>query len=106
MQLKRKLPKVNRGLAARILENAEAENECKDVDDIETKKKSKKKKGLGSDVFKDERFAAMFENKVSQSDYLVLLLFVKFIIIIFFIFIFSVLMVLFMMSSNIVVTFH
>ncbi|KAJ0077949.1 hypothetical protein Patl1_37118 [Pistacia atlantica] len=44
--LKRKLPKVNCGLAARILEN-----ESKDVDDNESKKKSKKKKGLGSWCF-------------------------------------------------------
>ncbi|KAJ4716803.1 Nucleolar protein 10-like [Melia azedarach] len=66
--LKRKLPKVNRGLAARILENEEAENETKEADDDELKKKSKKKKGLGSDVFKDERFAAMFENKDYQID--------------------------------------
>lgn len=65
LQLKRKLPKVNRGLAARLLENEEAENEKKDVDaDDENKKKLKKKKALSSDVFKDERFAAMFENKV------------------------------------------
>lgn len=64
-QLKRKLPKVNRGLAARILENEEAENEKKDDDDNENKKKLKKKKSLSSDVFKDERFAGMFENKVS-----------------------------------------
>ncbi|XP_006423766.2 nucleolar protein 10 [Citrus clementina] len=67
--LKRKLPKVNRGLAARLLENEEAENEKKDVDDDdENKKKLKKKKALSSDVFKDERFAAMFENKDYQID--------------------------------------
>lgn len=66
--LKRKLPKVNRGLAARILENEEAENEKKDDDDNENKKKLKKKKALSSDVFKDERFAAMFENKDYQID--------------------------------------
>ncbi|XP_031281010.1 nucleolar protein 10-like [Pistacia vera] len=65
--LKRKLPNVNCGLAARILENEEAEDESKDVDDNETKKKSKKKKGLGSDVFKDERFVAMFEIKQSEA---------------------------------------
>lgn len=66
--LKRKLPKVNRGLAACILENEEAENEKKDDDDNENKKKLKKKKALSSDVFKDERFAAMFENKDYQID--------------------------------------
>lgn len=65
LQIKRKLPKVNRVLAARILEDEEAENETKDADGGDAiKKKSKKKKALSSDVFKDERFAAMFENKV------------------------------------------
>lgn len=64
LQIKRKLPKVNRVLAARILEDEEAENETKDADGDDIKKKSKKKKALSSDVFKDERFTAMFENKV------------------------------------------
>ncbi|XP_030540849.1 nucleolar protein 10 [Rhodamnia argentea] len=66
--IKRKLPKVNRVLAARLLENDEAENENKESDDNEIKKKSKKKKGLNSEVFKDDRFAAMFENKDYQID--------------------------------------
>lgn len=64
--IKRKLPKVNRTLAARILENEEAEDEKKDADNA--KKTSKKKKGLSSDVLKDERFAAMFENKDFEVD--------------------------------------
>ena len=66
LQIKRKLPKVNHVPAARILEDEEAENETKgaDADGDDIKKKSKKKKSLSSDVFKDERFAAMFENKV------------------------------------------
>ncbi|KAK3440966.1 hypothetical protein EUGRSUZ_B01227 [Eucalyptus grandis] len=66
--IKRKLPKVNRVLAARLLENDEAENENKESDDNEPKKKSKKKKGLDGEVLKDERFAAMFENKDYQID--------------------------------------
>lgn len=66
--IKRKLPKVNRVLAARLLENDEAENENKGSDDNEIKKKLKKKKGLNSEVLKDERFAAMFENKDYQID--------------------------------------
>lgn len=68
LQPKMKLPKVNRSLAQKILENEEAENEKTETDDIDTKKKSKKKKTLGSDIFKDERFAKMFENKVRQSN--------------------------------------
>ena len=71
LQIKRKLPKVNRLLAARILENEEAEDEMKDVDDPHTKKKSsKKKKALSSDILKDERFKALFENKVQIIDFL------------------------------------
>ena len=64
LQIKRKLPKVNRGLAARLLEDEDAENEGRDIDNGDTKKISKKKKGLTSEVMKDDRFAAMFENKV------------------------------------------
>ncbi|XP_018848422.2 nucleolar protein 10 [Juglans regia] len=66
--IRRKLPKVNRDLAARILEGEEAENEKKDADDNDTKKPSKKKKGLGSEVLEDERFAAMFRNKEFEID--------------------------------------
>lgn len=62
LQIKRKLPKVNREMAASILE--EAANEKKDADGNETKKGSKKKNALGSEIFEDERFAALFENKV------------------------------------------
>ncbi|XP_015902996.3 uncharacterized protein LOC107435875 [Ziziphus jujuba] len=64
--IKRKLPKVNRSLAARILVNEEA-NENKDTDGNEIKKKSKKKE-LSSEIFKDERFAKMFENKDFEID--------------------------------------
>lgn len=64
LQKKIKLPVVNRKYAETIWENEEAENETKDVDDNETKKPSKKKKPLPIDIFKDERFKVMFENKV------------------------------------------
>lgn len=63
LQIRKKLPKVNRQLAARILENGEAENEYKGAD-VEIKKTSKKKKGISSEIFKDERFAEMFRDEV------------------------------------------
>lgn len=69
--IKRKLPKVNRLLAARLLEDeeAEAEAEVNTVDDSSTKKKtSKKRKILGNELLKDERFAVMFENKDFEVD--------------------------------------
>nr|POE85782.1 nucleolar protein 10 [Quercus suber] len=65
--IRKKLPKVNRQLAARILENGEAENENKDVD-VEIKKISKKKKGISSEIFKDERFAEMFRDEEFEID--------------------------------------
>ncbi|KAK9091762.1 hypothetical protein Sjap_024939 [Stephania japonica] len=65
--IKRKLPKVNRELAARILEN-EGTEEVEVKDDEGDKKNKKKKKGLDSGLMKDERFAAMFENEEFQID--------------------------------------
>ncbi|KAJ8570780.1 hypothetical protein K7X08_037752 [Anisodus acutangulus] len=59
--IKRKLPKVNRSLVTQILENEEAENIKEDVDGVDAKKTSKKKKGLTSDIMKDDRFKRMFE---------------------------------------------
>lgn len=64
LQVKRKLPKVNRRLANQILEEEEAETEKKDEDVNKTKKASKKKKGLNTEIFQDERFAKMFKNEV------------------------------------------
>ncbi|XP_073129344.1 uncharacterized protein [Henckelia pumila] len=66
--IKRKLPKVNRTLASRLLEEDEKLDDQKGTDNIDTlkvpdKKTSKKKKGLTSEVLKDERFTPMFENK-------------------------------------------
>ncbi|KAG8479720.1 hypothetical protein CXB51_029216 [Gossypium anomalum] len=70
--MKRKIPKVkvNQELAERIVENEEAENTKKDIDDNESKKTSKKKKkgALSIEIFKDERFAQMFENKEYEID--------------------------------------
>ncbi|KAK8514652.1 hypothetical protein V6N13_103191 [Hibiscus sabdariffa] len=70
--IKRKLPKVkvNQQLAEQILENEEAENEKKDTGDNEGKKTSKKKKkgALSTEIFKDDRFAQMFENKDFEID--------------------------------------
>ncbi|KAL2476495.1 embryo sac development arrest 7 [Abeliophyllum distichum] len=72
--IKRRLPKVNRNLAARLLEEEEAQTEKKDADGVDTqktsdvKKTSKKKKGLTSDVLKDDRFTEMFENKDFEID--------------------------------------
>lgn len=63
LQIRKKLPKVNRQLAARILENEGAEDENKDAD-VEIMKTSKKKKVISSDIFKDERFAEMFRDEV------------------------------------------
>lgn len=67
---------MNRTLAARILENEEVDDEKKDAD--YAKKTSKKKKGLSSDVLKDERFAAMFENKVKAFPLLIYFLYLLF----------------------------
>lgn len=66
--VKRKLPKVNRRLANQILEEEEAETEKKEEDVSKTKKASKKKKGLNSEIFKDERFANMFKNENFEID--------------------------------------
>lgn len=64
LQVRRKLPKVNRTLAARLLESEEAENEKREADDGETKKTSKKKKTLSMQDLQDDRFKAIFTNQV------------------------------------------
>jgi ribosome biogenesis protein ENP2 len=63
LQIPKKLPKVNRKLAASVIEK-EAEIEQIEADKNETKKASRKKKGLGPEIFEDERFKALFEDKV------------------------------------------
>lgn len=64
LQVKRKLPKVNRRLANQILEEEEAETEKKDEEVNKIKKASKKKKGFNTEIFQDDRFANMFKNEV------------------------------------------
>ncbi|XP_057735437.1 uncharacterized protein LOC130950854 [Arachis stenosperma] len=61
--IRKKLPKINRKLAARLLKSEEAENENRDAGDDENKKSSKKKKGLIMEDLQDERFKAIFTNK-------------------------------------------
>ncbi|KAI4383079.1 hypothetical protein MLD38_008959 [Melastoma candidum] len=63
-----KLPKVNRNLAANLLDNDEAEDEKNDDDEDKEIKKKSKKKGLNSSLLKDDRFKAMFENKEFEID--------------------------------------
>ncbi|XP_004514900.1 uncharacterized protein [Cicer arietinum] len=76
--IKRKLPKVNRDLAARLLKDEDVENEKRDAaEDEETKKASNKKKGLSMQDLQDERFKAIFTNedfeiKESSEEYLAL----------------------------------
>lgn len=66
--IKRKLPKVNKAFASQLLDNEEAEK-VKDVDGTDAKKPSKKKKGPTiSEIFEDNRFSAMFENKDFEID--------------------------------------
>ncbi|KAL1534145.1 nucleolar protein 10-like [Salvia divinorum] len=72
--IKRKLPKVNRTLAARLLEAEEEQNDEKVADVAETqentgaKKGPKRKRGLTTEVLKDERFTSMFEDKDFEVD--------------------------------------
>ncbi|KAJ6778855.1 hypothetical protein OIU74_002608 [Salix koriyanagi] len=63
----KKLPKVNRKLAASVIEK-EAEVEQLEADKNETKKASRKRKGLGPEIFEDERVKALFEDKDFEID--------------------------------------
>lgn len=60
-------------MAARLLEAEEEQNEDKDADVAETQEKAgakkgpKRKRGLTTEVLKDERFTSMFEDKVLQN---------------------------------------
>ncbi|KAL8223572.1 hypothetical protein R6Q57_019047 [Mikania cordata] len=67
-QLKKKLPKVNRDLAKRLLEDEELEATKKETDVVDTKKPNKKKKGLTSEVLQDERFKSLFSNEDFEVD--------------------------------------
>lgn len=65
--IKRKLPKVNRTLVKQLLENEEA-NLKEDVDGVDAKKTSKKKRGLTIDILQDERFKRITENTDFEID--------------------------------------
>ncbi|CAL9782433.1 unnamed protein product [Musa acuminata subsp. burmannicoides] len=64
--IQKRLPKVNRLLAARL--HIAEESEMENMDDTVGKKKSKKNRRLTSDILRDTRFAAMFENKDFEVD--------------------------------------
>lgn len=69
--IKRKLPKVNKDLAARLLateddELGAGEHEDQEVSVKDHTSKKKKKIGTGSELLKDERFAAMFRDEDFQ----------------------------------------
>ncbi|CAH9062544.1 unnamed protein product [Cuscuta europaea] len=65
--IKRKLPKVNKAFASKLLDNEEAEKV--EGDGVDAKKASKKKKGpTSSEILEDQRFSAMFENKDFEID--------------------------------------
>ncbi|XP_042060684.1 nucleolar protein 10-like [Salvia splendens] len=72
--IKRKLPKVNRTLAARLLDAEKEQNDDKDADVAETQEKTgakkgpKRKRGLTTEVLKDERFTSMFEDEDFEVD--------------------------------------
>ncbi|CAI9103347.1 OLC1v1001810C1 [Oldenlandia corymbosa var. corymbosa] len=67
--IRRKLPKVNRVLASKLLLE-EAENEKKDAegaDDVKNKA-SKKKKGLTAEIMNDDRFSKLFTDQDYEID--------------------------------------
>ncbi|XP_078447931.1 embryo sac development arrest 7 [Wolffia australiana] len=67
--IKRKLPKVNRSYAASILQNSEAdEGDINKDDDDAAKKSSNRKKIVRNELLKDDRFAALFEDKDFEVD--------------------------------------
>ncbi|URD76256.1 Nucleolar protein [Musa troglodytarum] len=59
--IQKRLAKVNRLLATRL--HFAGESEMENMDDTVAQKKSKKNRGLTSEILRDTRFAAMFENK-------------------------------------------
>ncbi|KAG6486531.1 hypothetical protein ZIOFF_055107 [Zingiber officinale] len=66
--IQKRLPKVNRLLAARLHQEEEEEEGMAEIDDIGAKKKSKKNKGLNTEILRDTRFAAIFEDKDFEVD--------------------------------------
>ena len=65
----KKLPKVNRELAARLLAGGGADGVVSDEETIETQSQGAKKdiqrKKMNTSLLKDDRFAAIFKNEVS-----------------------------------------
>ncbi|CAL9779248.1 unnamed protein product [Musa acuminata subsp. burmannicoides] len=59
--IQKRLPKVNRLLAARL--HIAEESEMENMDDTVAKKKSNKNRVLTSEIHRDAHFAAMFKNK-------------------------------------------
>jgi ribosome biogenesis protein ENP2 len=66
--VKKKLPKVNQELAARLLTAGDPDTGYEQTDEAAVKAGRKKK--LGANLLKDERFSAMFKDKVSDRTYL------------------------------------
>jgi hypothetical protein len=67
-QVKKKLPKVNQELAARLLTAGDPDTGYEQTDEAAVKAGRRKK--LGANLLKDERFSAMFKDKVSDRTYL------------------------------------
>ncbi len=65
--MKKKLPKVNQELAARLLTAGDADTGYEQTDEAAVK--AGKKKKLGANLLKDERFSAMFKDKVCDHTY-------------------------------------
>ncbi|KAM7272035.1 hypothetical protein ACFE04_031249 [Oxalis oulophora] len=66
--VKRKLPKVNRRLAASLAEDEALEEVNTEAEGIDKKKRNKKKKGVSNEDYKDNRFQGLFENKDYEID--------------------------------------
>jgi len=64
--VKKKLPKVNQELAARLLTAGDADTGYEQTDEAAVK--AGKKKKLGANLLKDERFSAMFKDKAFEVD--------------------------------------
>ncbi|KAJ4806387.1 Embryo sac development arrest 7 [Rhynchospora pubera] len=64
----KKLPKVNRRLAAQLHEREEADNYEKENADDTGAKKKKKNRGLTTDIMQDDRFKQIFQNPDYEID--------------------------------------
>lgn len=72
ISVKKKLPKVNRELAARLLAGGGADTVVSDEENIEVPseavKKDVQRKKLNTSLLKDDRFAAIFKNEAFEVD--------------------------------------